>query len=124
MLLCPKQRLSYRIVEKKENKQTNNRTKVQDRTKLKKEQENVQGGANRIPEGGGNGILQSNVIDFPLRGSSSSQERWLLYILAQVYPCPENPTATPPSLSTVPPTPNSPPVTPVHAALSLLGPKL
>ena len=36
MLLCPKQRLSYRIVEKKENKQTNNRPKVQDRTKLKK----------------------------------------------------------------------------------------
>ena len=78
--------------------------------------------ARAIPEGRGGSIAQPKVIAFPLGGASSSQERWLL--CSPDISRPENPTATPPRLSLVPPTPDSPHTTPVCTTLPSLGPKV
>ena len=76
--------------------------------------------ARAIPEGRGGSIAQPKVIAFPLGGASSSQERWLL--CSPDISRPENPTATPPRLSLVPPTPDSPQATLVYATLPSLVP--
>ena len=65
-----------------------NKTKCQDRAKLKEDQKRCRvEGVNRIPEGmvsgisegWGSSILQSKVIDFPLGEASSSLKRLLLW---------------------------------------------
>ena len=72
--------------EKKEKQKTK---QLQDKAILQMEQIKLLSEANKVsevaaggfPQGEGSGVPQGKVIDFPLGGASSSQERWLLWSL-------------------------------------------
>ena len=78
--------------------------------------------ARGFPGSVGSNFPHSKVINFPLGRTKSSQEKWLLWSSGILGP--PNPTAAPPRLSPVPPTPDSPHTAPVHTTLPLLGSKV
>ena len=70
-----------------EEKKTNKQNRTPRQSKTEKRTKKALSGANRVPEvvgkgfpeGRGSSIPQGKVIDFPVGGASSSQERWLLW---------------------------------------------